>query len=73
MTTQPNTPPAEGPGADPDLGCVWDADDPSACFDETSCGCYTDPCDYFGLSREECCIDMGCEDCCQEMCWESEP
>lgn len=65
-------PPTEAP-ASPETGpdCTWDSEDPAACFDEKACGCYVDPCDYFGLSREECCIDMGCEDCCLEMCPEA--
>jgi len=45
------------------VGCHWDPDDPFACFDDTSCGCYMNPCDYFGIEAKDCAMDT-CEPCC---------
>lgn len=45
------------------FGCRWDPVDPHACFDNTSCGCYVDPCDYFGVEAEDCAVDTS-ELCC---------
>ncbi len=37
--------------------CRWYSKDPRSCLEPDSCGCYVDPCDYFGLSPEDCCIE----------------
>ncbi len=37
--------------------CRWNLKDPRSCMDPDSCGCYVDPCDYFGLTPDECCVD----------------
>ncbi|KJS29300.1 MAG: hypothetical protein VR64_20930 [Desulfatitalea sp. BRH_c12] len=46
------------------LGCRWDPDDPHLCFDERSCGCYMDPCDYFKVPSAECAAETSEEICC---------
>lgn len=43
--------------------CRWDPDDPHACFDEISCGCYMSPCDYFDIKDDDCVADNG-DWCC---------
>ena len=37
--------------------CRWNLKDPRSCMDPDSCGCYVDPCDYFGVAPEDCCVD----------------
>ena len=37
--------------------CRWNLKDPRSCMDPDSCGCYVDPCDYFGLTSDDCCVD----------------
>ena len=37
--------------------CHWNLKDPRSCLEPDSCGCYVDPCVYFGVSPEDCCID----------------
>ena len=37
--------------------CRWNLKDPRSCMDPDSCGCYVDPCDYFGLTPDDCCVD----------------
>ncbi len=37
--------------------CRWNLKDPRSCMDPDSCGCYVDPCEFFGLSPEACCVD----------------
>ena len=44
-------------------GCRWDPIDPHSCFDETSCGCYVSPCDYFNIQDVDCGWDTS-ELCC---------
>jgi hypothetical protein len=46
------------------LGCRWDPDDPRLCFDDRSCGCYMDPCDYFEVRNAECAAEANEEICC---------
>ena len=52
-----------------ELGCRWDPDDPSLCFEADACGCFMDPCTYFGMDSKECAQDP-CEECCTlyELC-----
>jgi len=50
-------------GSDDAMGCRWDPDDPSLCFEADACGCFMDPCTHFGLDPEEC-IQDPCEGCC---------
>ena len=38
-------------------GCRWNLKDPRSCLEPDSCGCYVDPCVYFGVSPENCCDD----------------
>lgn len=45
------------------IGCRWDPVQPDLCFDENSCGCYMDPCQYFGIEGEDC-SPAGEEICC---------
>ncbi|MFZ7125009.1 MAG: hypothetical protein ACOWWM_02500 [Desulfobacterales bacterium] len=47
--------------------CRWDLTDPDSCWDESSCGCYTDPCTFFGWDKADCCV----EPCCV-CCWDEE-
>ena len=51
--------------------CRWDPIDPHGCFDERSCGCYMDPCDYFDIPAAECELDT-CDPCsaCADTCVE---
>ena len=37
--------------------CRWNLKDPRSCMEPDSCGCYVDPCEFFGLSPEACCVD----------------
>ena len=46
--------------------CRWDEDDPHNCFDDTSCGCYLSPCDFFDIKDPNCGIDTS-ELCCSEV------
>ncbi len=39
------------------MGCTWDPVDPHLCFDETSCGCYISPCEYFDMDEKDCKVD----------------
>jgi len=48
------------------LGCRWDPIDPHSCFDDTSCGCYVSPCEYFDLDSPDCELDTS-ELCCTEV------
>lgn len=53
----------DGKFVDPDADslswpdCHWNLKDPRSCLEPDSCGCYVDPCEYFGVSPEDCCID----------------
>ena len=52
------TPSAGHAAASADLpDCHWNPKDPRSCLDPDSCGCYVDPCDYFGVAPEDCCVD----------------
>jgi hypothetical protein len=46
--------------------CRWDPIDPHSCFDDTSCGCYVSPCDYFGIETPDCELDTS-DLCCIEV------
>lgn len=48
------------------FGCHWDPVDPHSCFDDTSCGCYVSPCDYFGIEAPDCGLDTS-DLCCTEV------
>jgi hypothetical protein len=48
------------------FGCPWDPVDPHSCFDDTSCGCYVSPCDYFGVEAPDCELYTS-ELCCTEV------
>ena len=44
-------------------GCRWDPVNPHGCFDDTSCGCYMSPCDYFKVQDANCELDTS-DLCC---------
>ena len=46
-----------GGEASPWPDCHWNLKDPRSCQEPDSCGCYVDPCVYFGVAPEDCCID----------------
>ena len=56
------------------VSCRWDPDNPASCFDDESCGCYMDPCDFFEVSDEDCMPFDENEWCCTmvETCCELE-
>lgn len=56
------------------IRCRWDPDNPSGCFDDDSCGCYVDPCAFFGVASEDCSDFDENEWCCTvvETCCEWE-
>jgi hypothetical protein len=45
------------------VSCRWDPDDPELCFEADACGCYIDPCTYFGFDADLC-RQEPCEACC---------
>ncbi len=46
-----------GEDASPWPDCRWNLKDPRSCLEPDSCGCYVDPCVYFGVAPEDCCVD----------------
>lgn len=48
------------------FACRWDPVDPHSCFDDTSCGCYISPCDFFGINAPDCEMDSS-NVCCIEI------
>ncbi len=46
-----------GEDSSPWPDCRWNLKDPRSCLEPDSCGCYVDPCDYFGVAPEDCCVD----------------
>jgi hypothetical protein len=50
------------PAGDDLPDCHWNLKDPRSCLEPDSCGCYVDPCVYFEVAPEDCCIDA--DVCC---------